>query len=185
MFIVWILLAVAALAVVWRFVIRPALRGSALPPDDATCEITERGGDVIRHDCGHDGHKRFKISVWGKPLIEAKQEGPRKFCADCLLSKILKETVRCAICGGAIFPGQPVALVVDDRDFRERKWRRIVDGQVVCCLSGDCDAGFAFVGSWTGDGIKYAFPEGRTMIGHTFATGESTHVQFGGDKEGA
>lgn len=180
---IWILIALAGAAGLWFFAVRPALRKTYLPPLDATCEITERGGETVRHECGHVGHQLFKISVWGRPMIEAKQEGSRKFCADCLLVKVREDFIRCAICGEPIWPGQPVALIVDTMAFSRRAWRTIIDEQIVCCMGWDCEAGPGFVGHWTGKDIKSAFRDGRTMIGHVAATGEPTHVAFGGDKE--
>jgi hypothetical protein len=191
-----ILISFGGAALLWFAAIRPALKkreveASAergvgdMPPCKETCDIHGKVGDPIRYDCGHDDAPEFRIDLWGEPMFHKKPDVGKLSCSDCLLKEVLKDCIRCASCGYAIMPGDPISLCVDDGSGK-KAWRTVFDGNLALCLRWDCDAAPGFCGHWTGKGIKPAFPDGRGMIAHTFETGEPTHVEIGplgGDKE--
>ncbi len=176
------------------FLIRPALKHKKVESDSReesgpspcteTCEVIDREGPLIRHECEHETHQRFKIRLWGQIIASGDHEKPVPLCADCLLAKVMRDSIRCGLCGRAILPGESVALyVMDKKLFRRPHWITRVEDQVLGCLDWDCCQSRAFfAGHWTLKGFKPAFAHG-TAIAEVFATGKSLVINFSDQDE--
>lgn len=189
MLIFWILAPLAAAAGLWFLAIRPALKKRAreaayargvggMPPCKETCDIHGKLGAVIRYECGHDDHEEFRIDLWGEPKFHKRPIVDPKACSACMLKDVLAVSLRCGSCGYAILPGDQISLCVDDGSGRDA-WRTVFDGNLALCLRWACDAGPGYCGTWTGKGIKPAFPEGRNYISHVYESGKPVIVNDG------
>ena len=185
----WILIAFAGAALLWFLAIRPALKKRAreasyargvgdMPPCKETCDIHGKLGAVIRYDCGHDDAEEFRIDLWGEPKFHKKPEYGALLCSDCMLKDVLAASLRCGSCGYAILPGDQISLCVDDGSGRDA-WRTVFDGNLALCLRWACDAGPGYCGTWTGKGIRPAFPDGGNVISRAFNTGKTVVVNDG------
>ena len=116
---------------------RPMNPNCGLPMPLESCEIFDAGQESAVHECGHAGPLDFKIRLWGETLGTFTLKGPKPKCADCLLSEIRKVSIRCALCGYAIMPGDRVALYVDNKKtFPHPAWKTLEDGQVFSTHGG-------------------------------------------------
>lgn len=189
MLIAWILIALAA-AGLWFFAIRPRLGkflngGQAglvdderLPPCTETCEISGKTGAPVRYECGHDDAPEFRIALWGEPTLRKRPEQPPKICSECLLKKVLEDSIRCADCGFAILPGEPVAVRSPERRGGMASYPMNPEGGVIVCISR-CDHAPGFCGHWMGKGIRPAFPDGGNVMSQAFNSGKPAFVNIG------
>lgn len=188
---IWILLAmvvVLAVFAVFHIVLKRRQddeQEDDLPECKESCDIHATSGKVVRYECGHDDASSFKINLWGEQIYHRKARGPKRFCSACLLQRARATSIRCGSCGYAIMPGDPVSACVDDPRIGKKEWRTVVDGQLLLCLRRSCDSALGFCGYWTGEGISPAYSDGRTLIGHAFASGKAMvmHIPMPPDRE--
>lgn len=190
---IWSVIAFAGAAGLWFFAIRPGLPrfrkcmegGQAGLIDEPgvtcteTCEIHSKLGDLIAYDCGHHDAPEFCLDLFGETRIH-KKPGPLKLlCSECMLKKLVPDTIRCGSCGFSIMPGDPISLCVDEPKIGNKAWKTVFDGQLALCLRWECGAGPGYCGHWTGKGIKPAFADGGNQISQAFKTGEQVYTEIG------
>jgi|SRR5688572_14390254 len=184
-----ILISFGGAALLWFAAIRPALKrrkteGAEEPPSDGvpqcaeTCEIFDKAGTPVRYECGHDDAPAFRIALWGEPSLRKRPEQPPKICSECLLKKVLEDSIRCADCGFAILPGEPVAVRSPERRGGMASYPMNPEGGVIVCVSR-CDHAPGFCGHWMGKGIRPAFPDGGNVMAQAFNSGQPAFVNIG------
>jgi len=110
----------------------------------------------------------------------------RELCPDCLTAELRQVTIRCALCGFAIFPGEPVALYGGPKSsFRGTAGTAEHDGQYVGCLRCDCcPSGGFFAGHWDGQRVVPAFAGGGSAAAEAMRTGQTVVCGDVSDPEG-
>lgn len=141
--------------------------------------VVDMSGKEVHYDCGHSHPGRFAYDLYGTKLTPNKKGfADHTLCANCRLAEFKKVTIRCALCGGLIMPGEAVALYVHDEKIFDKPERItfVETGkirQVIGCMDWDCCwSAAAFAGHWTGDHFESAFEGGGTMIGEVMRTGK-------------
>ncbi len=185
MTVVLFLIPLVAAAITAAFVVRrrrrlaaPADESDVLPEPTDVLGVKMREGDLVPYKCGHTAHERFTLDFYGieaAPTDERLAE--RADCPDCEIERVRRTSIRCALCGHVILPGEPVALYVDDRKlFKKEAWKTLADGHVVGCMRWDCcPSGGFFSGHWTPQGFRPAFAHG-SAVAEVFATGKAIIV---------
>lgn len=145
-----------------------------MPTPTETIEITAESTERATYACGHEGAATFEVSFYGEMKKPAEAYLlKRERCAACMVADARAKVIRCASCGFAICPGDPVALYVDDGQFRKEWSTRVDNNQVMGCLRWDCcPSGGFFAGHWSAGVFKPAFG-GRTAVAQAYATGET------------
>ncbi len=143
------------------------------PTDTLAC-VGESGWKV-KFACGHKAPRRFKIDFYGEVREPAKEVLKRRErCGPCAAAWLKDISIRCALCGCAILPGEGVAAYADDPSYKEAWKTRIgsdKDG-VLGCMGWDCcPSGGFFAGHWTLDGFRPAYAHGSAMS-EAIATGK-------------
>jgi hypothetical protein len=112
--------------------------------------------------CGHEGPRTFDFVVNGL-RIYLKQVEERRFftekdlCPACTLEKVERMIIYCCRCGRMIFPGEGIALYVDERmhgPFQPdhmRTWNR----KWIGCIDRTCcpDVNRFAVAGWDSSGL--------------------------------
>lgn len=145
-------------------------RVSSLSKSTGTIDVINSADAQKKFDCGHTGPFTFSLSIYGTefgPFVGSEE------CADCVLEEAKEIAIRCALCGDAIVPGDPVALYYQGSPGLRLDIATKVDESAVGCLQMDCcPSGGFFAGHWTEQGFVPAFESGRNMVEESFATGE-------------
>ncbi len=149
----------------------------SMPMPTETIEITAESEERATYQCGHEGAATFEVSFYGHMMKPADAYLlKREMCAACMVADARTKVIRCVLCGFGIFPGDPVALYVNDRRFRKEWSTHIENDQVLGCLRWDCcPSGGFFGGHWTGEAFKSAFG-GNTAVAQAYATGTTIVV---------
>jgi hypothetical protein len=143
-----------------------------IPVVKETCEVVAESDKRVKYACGHEGWKRFRLSLWGNiltpaPVIFKKREA----CPDCLLKEALRVTIRRALCGFHIAPGDGIALYADRETFKP-EWTTRHEGSAIGCLRWNCcPSGGFYAGHWDGEQFVPAFEHG-TAAAECMATGK-------------
>ena len=133
-------------------------------------KLSHADGDTIFKECGHAGSLQAKIEIWGKELGPA----PDRLCPVCLFVFLKSHTIRCAMCGCGIIPGEAVALYHKSSGGLHLDKATFVRESVIGCLLWDCaPTGAAFAGHWTENGFKSAFASGGTILSEVARTGQT------------
>jgi hypothetical protein len=133
---------------------------------DETEEKVEKMGpsNVFFEECGHWGPEKFKVTFWDlvfsnlskaflkKMPFSRKKTSPSP-CPDCFLAWCQKHGIRCCICGGAILPGDGVALYKLGEVPEDEKIIRVEEFSIGCLRMGCCASGALFSGNWTEEGF--------------------------------
>lgn len=136
-------------------------------------EILEEKGNLVKHKCGHTAPPKIRACCYGSVIVSEEEVADN--CGPCRIEILKRVAVRCGNCGFAILPGNPVAKYADG-PYLKRPWSRVVlpDGGVIGCLRGNCcPSGGFYVGTWNGENVVLAFPEGRTQAEEVMATGDT------------
>ncbi len=151
---------------------------STLISNDKIAVVSEEG-DPVPHACGHTAPPNVHLICYGSKIFTEKAWAQKaELCAACQVEVLKKVAIRCGNCGFAILPGTPVAKYPDG-PLLKRRWSRVVmpDGGVIGCLNeGCCPDGSYFVGTWDGNDVAAAFPEGRTQAEEVMATGDTIYI---------
>lgn len=121
--------------------------------------------NVFFEECGHWGPEKFKITFWdlvfekmGEGFVKKMRLSRKKIsptlCPDCFLAWCQKHGIRCVICGGAILPGDGVALYNLGTVPDGAKIARIDEFAIGCLRMDCCASGALFSGYWTEDGFR-------------------------------
>lgn len=140
---------------------------SPLPPSTEIFAMVKHDGEPVTYDCGHLYAPRFALDPYGGeeyPFDNAMPE-KRKLCGDCMLPRLRRGLVRCAMCGHAIPPGDLIVLY-DKSDAKNEAWcfpvemtdgaTRVVghaDWRCKNFQSAQMEEGFY----WTGSEVKSRF----------------------------
>ena len=143
--------------------------------------VIPKGKECVLYQCGHEGPRDYEIQIFDSILEPQKSLlNERLLCPNCVMTAAQEEIILCALCGRPIFPGDPVAIYVDDAGFRDEWKTKISSTEVVGCLATDCcPSGGFFAGHWNGDDIVTPFKEGNTAAAEAFATGDVIFVNNG------
>jgi hypothetical protein len=131
----------------------------------------------VRYDCGHEYAETFKLDIFGDEL-ELTEEALKVHdeCGNCLAEKIKKCTIRCSLCGRAIFPGEEVALY-DKKYLKFKKGHKAVNGQIIGCMRWECCPSGAFLaGAWDGEKFVPLFKSGLCAAAEALATGQAIAI---------
>ncbi|MFH1193393.1 MAG: hypothetical protein V1661_00190 [bacterium] len=121
--------------------------------------------DVLFKECGHYGSAYVRLIFWDVDFqgkVEKKKENGVKTahgrCAACTLEYWKKYAIRCAFCGCAILPGNPVILRHPASIGINREVAVCVHDHVISCVKR-CPApyGGIFSGFWNEDGFHPPF----------------------------
>ena len=151
--------------------------GRKEPTDTLAC--VEESGWKVKFACGHKAPKKFKIDFYGEVREpSAKRLKKRERCGPCEAEFLKTVSIRCALCGCVILPGDGVAAYNDDPEYPE-KWKTRVGsdqkGVLGCLTIGCCPSGGFISGTWTEEGYKPAFAHGSAAA-EAMATGKTIIV---------
>jgi len=115
---------------------------------------------VRPYACGHPGYETYYFYVYGERCVPTEAYADANdTCPFCLLTTVLERHIRCAVCGRAILPGDPVTFYHDDPAFRP-EWVTAVGASseaVIGCLREGCCASISYVdGLWDGHAVVNA-----------------------------
>ncbi len=156
---------------------------SAKAAEKPTCTdnlgVVKRAGKKVPYACGHIDSAKFRHDFYGE-VREPTDEvfAAREKCGECMLASVMEVAIRCAACGFVIWPGDPVALYVDNSSFNVA-WKKTIEEppQVVGCFRrGCCPSGGYFAGHWSESGFKPAFSGGASAAATAFSTGATVAV---------
>lgn len=142
----------------------PDLPASA-PVDRNLTKIEVLDPEEMLFECGHRGAREILVTLYGETaLIKGKKFKPEgTMCPECLLDRLKKISIQCALCGAPILPGESVALYHKESLDVRKEWATYVGNAVIGCLRMVCcPSGGFFAGHWTTEGFQSSF-EGRTM----------------------
>lgn len=140
---------------------------SPLPPPTENFVMVKHDGEPVMYDCGHLYAPRFALDPYGGDdyPIDGTLPDKRKLCGDCALPRLRRVFVRCAMCGHAIPPGDPIVLY-DKKDAKNEAWCfpvDMTDGRTLVVghmgwecknfQSAPCKQGFY----WTGSEVRSQF----------------------------
>lgn len=137
--------------------------------------------------CGHMGPSKAKITIWSRifPLELKKdklittqgEKTANAHCPNCLFCDLKEHAIRCCFCGGAIIPGEGVALYNKNSADVNKEAATYVEDNVIGCLGWNCcPCGAFFAGHWTKDGFRPAFEHGLNVAEEAMATGQGVIV---------
>ena len=120
---------------------------SRLPASNDQIVLLTATGKRVRAKCGHRSRASLLFYVYG---VKVGGHGTH-LCADCSVERLGRITIRCALCGLPIIPGDGVAIYdCGGADIRDDIAFRVGEGQVLGCLRSDCTIPGAFAGHWGG-----------------------------------
>jgi DNA-directed RNA polymerase subunit N (RpoN/RPB10) len=128
---------------------------------DEISVVDRKGLPLVKYACGHLEHRSYAINFYGqvtnlKPSVLRKREQ----CGDCMLVEAKIFSIRCALCGHVIMPGDGVALYkMDERIREDATLIDIKDGKdaIGCLRKYCCPTGMFFAGRWTKHGFESIF----------------------------
>ncbi len=130
------------------------------PPVSEAFGIIETSGDPIRFDCGHEAPACFTIEMYGEHLvIDYGEKKDRPCCGPCAIERLRSTVIRCALCGHAILPREPVAAYIK-MPWMNDAWCTVVDDEdgmptVAGCYDYHCKPeGTYQYGFWTGKSFQ-------------------------------
>jgi len=139
--------------------------------------------DVLFQECGHYGPSKVRIIFWNLSFSPELKDEMIKMangcktaeakCPNCMLELLRKHAIRCCLCGGAILPGEPVALYSGGRGINKKMATRVGKEFVGCLAWECCPSGGFFSGHWSQDGFKPTFASGNSVAAEVFATGKA------------
>lgn len=128
---------------------------------DEMCVVDRKGLPLVKYACGHLDHRSFAINIYGLVMnLKTEILLEREKCGDCILAEAVSFSIRCALCGHVIMPGDAVSLYKMDKKFREDATTiEVGDGKdaVGCMRKHCCLSGMFFAGHWTKHGFETAF----------------------------
>lgn len=129
--------------------------------------------EMLKFQCDHLGAKKIEIILYGESIFRGETKDARpQLCPNCILEEIKQFSIRCAFCGGAILPGEGVALYNKESEGINKKWGTYVGENIIGCLAMDCcPSGGFFAGHWTMQGFKPAFKNGLSLAEEAARTG--------------
>lgn len=130
----------------------------------------------MQYDCGHMAPTPFKLSIHGRVTGDITYTDR---CPDCAIKDAKHGMIRCASCGGPIFPTQPVAVMTIYDSYVQRLdvATHVSDTEVICCIAMDtCDLGPCVSGQWMGDHYESFFESGNGLIEEAIATNKPAIV---------
>ena len=148
-----------------------------LPPSTDKLAMVEKSAEKKIFKCGHVGPKWFILDTYGTctKRIESQESCPR-----CLLERLERYAIRCAVCGHIIVPGDGVALYCDTKRNRMEhiQTAQHVDKRTVlgCMRWGCCPSGGFFGGNWLEEGFVPRFG-GGTAASEAFMTSQIVVVE--------
>lgn len=120
---------------------------SRLPPSNDQIVLVEASGRAVTAKCGHSSNEKLIFDVYG---VKVTGDG-RHTCPDCGRTELGQITIRCALCGLPILPGNAVSIYdIGGADIRADIAFKVEDGQVLGCVAMDCALPGAFAGHWGG-----------------------------------
>jgi hypothetical protein len=120
---------------------------SRLPASNDQIELVDTGGRAVTAKCGHSSSEDLIFDVYG---VKITGDGQR-ICPDCGKTELHRITLRCALCGLPILPGNSVSIYdISGADVRAEIAFRVGDDQVLGCCTMDCALPGAFAGHWGG-----------------------------------
>ena len=125
-----------------------------LPQSHDHISLTERSGSKRKYKCGHIGPKWYKLDIYGIESLEMNNKRVDE-CPACLVARLNRHVIRCALCGLPISPGESVALYHKDSSSVRKDVATIVDeNAAVGCLRWDCcPSGGFLAGHWSEEGF--------------------------------
>lgn len=135
---------------------------------------------VIAEECGHLTPVRRRITAFGETReLKLRDENKNPlYCLRCLE----KMVIRCAWCGRAIFPWDPITLCTPKEDFELPSYAVVYSEdpvQLVGCLRMDCAPTAALrAGFWVPPGQVFRL---RSPLEMAFQSGVSFVVKDAGD----
>lgn len=139
-------------------------------PEDKI-ELVSSNDQKFIYECGHEGVTDFVISVYGTKSTIIKK---RDKCSNCVMDLMKNVTIRCALCGHPIFPGESVALYHKSSKLPYSKvGYQVNDSYIGCLAMGCCPSGGFFAGHWTGKEFRSAFDDGSSIAEQVFKTGQA------------
>ena len=136
-----------------------------MPEPEERCEVVADSDAREPYACGHQGLVAFHANLWGTHVAPTKFAlSQREKCPDCMFTHLRPALIRCALCGHAIMPGQPVALCSGGK-LREEIATRTPDGSFICCMRRECcPSGGFFAGFWDGKRFVSASDQDLTVV---------------------
>lgn len=120
---------------------------SRLPPSNDQIVLVEASGRAVTAKCGHSSKRTLIFDVYG---VKITGDG-RHTCPDCGRTELGQITIRCALCGLPILPGNAVSIYdMGGADIRADIAFKVDDDQVLGCVAMDCALPGAFAGHWGG-----------------------------------
>lgn len=120
---------------------------SRLPVSNDEIVLCSESGEKITSQCGHASHAELVFDVYG-----LKIEGKGQLtCPECSIKELREITIRCALCGLPILPGDGVSIYdIGGRDIRADIAFKVGEHQVLGCNGMDCSIPGAYAGLWGG-----------------------------------
>ncbi len=120
---------------------------------DDQCYSQSLNGATRLYKCGHYAATSFRLYFFGV-LREPNPE--LDYCRDCALVVMSSQIIRCAACGGPIFPGDTIAKRCSaNKGMRMDIAIPVDDYASICCISDNDGCGSIPIGTWGGDGIVW------------------------------
>lgn len=109
--------------------------------------LVQASGREVTARCGHRAHELLVFDVYGDKVSGDGNQS----CPTCSVEELGRITVRCAICGLPILPGDAVAVYeCGGADIRDDIAPRVGESQVLGCTRWDCCLPGAYAGHWDG-----------------------------------
>lgn len=149
------------------------------------CSFEEAEGLVVKFiACGHIVSREATWTFWGERKIGvclddkhvSEVDGEKialTLCPRCEFEELSRLSIRCVLCGVAIFPGEPVAVYSRRSRGMRKKIGTLVGENYLGCMSWDCcPSGGFWGGHWTENGFISAFPDGGSVADEVMRTGK-------------
>ena len=147
--------------------------------DDSGSDIIPTSSEERIYNCFHSGPQTFRFRLFGE---ESKEIDDPELCPDCVLAKLHECVIRCAVCGGAIFPGNGVAVyhVMNNKMLNLEIATYADKDHVIGCLGMDCcPSGGFFAGHWDGKSFQSEYGGTKTAVEQVFDSGDMIVTSIG------
>ncbi len=150
--------------------------------------------NILFPKCGHLGPSKATLNIYGTIMNfdvdkniknvngQITADSEKCPCPECCFNYYKEKSIRCALCGTGITPGDGVAIYSyktspEGKEQEANPHFRMdlatkIGGNVVGCIRWDCcPSGGFFAGHWGDQGFEPAFPNGNCAAGLAALTG--------------